>query len=124
MGSVRHLRPRQATTLAALALAALGPVSLAAGFLIVPAARAQETTIQAGNDLEANYDSKLRESVVDDRFDLRVARGIYSVGASLLSHSPSDYGRLDPNDYGPQEQGIRKRWIEADAGDFFLRAGD
>jgi hypothetical protein len=53
-----------------------------------------------------------------------VARGFYSVGATLLSHSPSNYDQLDPNGYGPQVQGIRKRWIEADAGDFFLRAGD
>jgi hypothetical protein len=92
--------------------------------VLVTPALAQETTFQVGNDLEGNYDSKLRESVLDNRFDLRVARDMYSVGATLLSHSPSDYGRLDPNAYGPQEQGIRKRWIEADAGNFFLRAGD
>ena len=42
----------------------------------------------------------------------------------MLSHSPSDHGRLDPNDFGAETQGIRKRWIEADGGDFFLRAGD
>jgi hypothetical protein len=101
-----------------LVLVLLGSLGLALG------ARAQETTFQLSNDLEANYDSKLRESVLDDRLDVRVTHSIYSVGATLLSHSPSDYIRLDPNDLGPETQGIRKRWIEADGGDFFVRVGD
>jgi hypothetical protein len=124
MDPVQHFGPGRAAILVALVLVVLVSVIPAAGLFLVPVARAQETTFQVGNDLEADYDSEIRESIIDDRFDLRVARGVYSVGATLLSHSPSDYGRLDPNDYGAQDQGIRKRWIEADAGDFFLRAGD
>jgi hypothetical protein len=135
MRAVRQVHPRLAAILlnfhfglvlvvVFVVLVVLAHVIPAAGFCIVPAARAQETTFQIGNDLEADYDGELRESVIDNRFDLRVARDIYAVGATLLSHSPSDFGRLDPNAYGPQVQGIRKRWIEADAGDFFLRAGD
>jgi hypothetical protein len=91
---------------------------------IAPAARAQETSFQLSNDLEANYDAKLRESVLDDRLDVRVTHSIYTVGGTLLSHSPSDYVRLDPNDLGAETQGIRKRWIEADGGDFLVRVGD
>ena len=88
------------------------------------AARAQEaTTYSAANQLEGWYSSELHESVLDDRFDLRVAHGPYAVGGTILSHSPSS-DALDPNDYTTARQGIRKRWFEAAAGPYALRAGN
>ncbi len=140
MGALRSVPAGRRVAGAGWAVApAPGPVPIAApargGFALslailctlgalAPAAWAEETTFQVGNAFESSYDSQYRESVVDDRLDVRVAHGIYAVGATLLSHSPSDASRLDPNDYGTEAQGIRKRWIEADAGSFFVRAGD
>ncbi|MEZ4655195.1 MAG: DUF6029 family protein [Candidatus Eisenbacteria bacterium] len=46
------------------------------------------------------------------------------MGATFLSHSPSDAQRLDLNDYGKQVQGVRKRWLEATTDDLDLRIGD
>ena len=84
---------------------------------------AEETTFQFSNDLEGNYDTKLNESILDDRLDARVQHGAYTIGVTMLSHSPSS-PLLDPNAYGPAVQGFRKRWIEATADNFLLRVGD
>lgn len=85
---------------------------------------AGETTYQIANQMEGWYNTEDRETVLDNRLDARVARGPYAIGATFLSHSPSDAQRLDPNDFGPQQQGLRKRWIEATTDRFALRAGD
>jgi hypothetical protein len=105
-----------------LACMLLGSAAACMGMSI---ARAQEaTTFSAANQLEGWYDSENRESVLDDRFDLRVAHGPYAIGGTILSHSPSNPTTLDPNDYTTARQGIRKRWIEVSADAFALRAGN
>jgi len=90
------------------------------------AARADDppVVISAADQLEAYYDRALEESVLDNRLDVTLGRGAYTLGASFLSHSPSDAGRLDPNDFGAQTQGIRKRWLEAATDDWTVRVGD
>ena len=80
--------------------------------------------INAANQLEFFYDTDLEESVLDDRLDASIAYGPFRAGATFLSHSPSNPDRLDPNSFGARRHGVRKRWIEADAGGFFARAGD
>jgi hypothetical protein len=92
--------------------------------LVPTAAADEETSIQAANELEADYDTALEETVLDDRLDASLSRGPFTLGATFLSHSPSDAGRLDPHDYGEQVQGVRKRWLEASSGDFTARIGD
>ena len=88
-------------------------------------ARAEEgATVQIANQLEAYYDTKLEESVIDDRLDAGLTYGPYSIGAEFLSHSPSDPIWLDPNDFGAQTQGLRKRWIAAESNGWSVRLGD
>lgn len=106
------------------------PGRIFASFILLLAARtalAQDpagTTYQIANQMEGWYNTEDRETVLDNRLDTRVAHGPYAIGATFLSHSPSDDQRLDPNDFGPQQQGLRKRWIEATTDRFALRAGD
>lgn len=103
----------------------LGP-----GFLVLAtcasaaAVGAQETQIRAGNQLEVYYDTKIEESVVDDRLDLDLQYGRFGAGVVFLSHTPSDPLRLDPNDFGARQEGIRKRWVTAAIDPIELRVGD
>jgi len=110
------------------AAAALLSAALLAAAAWAPAAQAQpepmETTLSLSNQLEGWYQTDLRETVLDNRLDARVSHGPYALGVTLLSHSPSDPVLLDPNDFGPQLQEIRKRWVEATTDRFQLRAGD
>ena len=84
----------------------------------------EDTQVQAANQLEFYYDTDLEESVIDDRLDVALTRGPFTAGVSFLSHTPSNSDRLDPNSFGERRQGIRKRWIEVDGGDFLARAGE
>jgi len=107
--------------------------ALAEGFaifvLVLPGASAcrgqdsPETTFQVANQFEFYYDTDLRESVMDDRMDVLASRGPYRLGVTLLSHSPSNEAALDPNNYGRQRQGIRKRWFEASVDEYAARVG-
>lgn len=85
---------------------------------------AEEADIHAANQLELFYDSNLDESVVDDRLDIDLTYGRFSAGLVFLSHSPSDHRLLDPNDFGARVEGIRKRWVMANADPFTVRLGD
>lgn len=80
--------------------------------------------INAANQLEFYYDTDLEESVLDDRFDASATHGPFRAGATFLSHTSSNFQRLDPNSFGARRHGVRKRWIEADLDEFFARAGD
>ncbi|MCA9756643.1 MAG: hypothetical protein KDA27_12640 [Candidatus Eisenbacteria bacterium] len=82
------------------------------------------TQIQAANQFEFYYDTDVDESVLDDRLDVSASRGAFTVGVTFLSHSPSDPNVLDQNGFGPQVQGIRKRWFEVDGSDVRARVGD
>ncbi len=94
------------------------------GILTAGSSPGAELTYQIGNQLEAWYDTDLEETLIDNRLDVLGFYGPLSVGAVFLSHSPSDPSRLDPNDYGPQAQGVRKRWLEFRRDDFEARVGD
>ncbi len=106
------------------------PLVLAATALVISTvAEAQlglgdDTFIQAANQFEFYWDNDVEETVVDDRLDVTVSRGAFTLGGTFLSHSPSDPGRLDPNDFGEQVQGLRKRWLEVQTDDFRARVGD
>ncbi len=108
------------------------PVHLAAAILILSVCasgafqplHATETTYQVANQLRGWYDTKQLESLLDNRLDALVSHGPYTLGVSLLSHSPSDPARLDPARYGLAQQGIRKRWFEARAEKWSVRAGN
>lgn len=84
----------------------------------------QEIQYQVGNQLEAWYDTDLEETLIDNRLDVLGFYGPLSVGAVFISHSPSDASKLDPNDYGPQMQGVRKRWLEFQQAAWGIRVGD
>ncbi|MFB3909916.1 MAG: DUF6029 family protein [Candidatus Eisenbacteria bacterium] len=108
---------------ATLALLAAAPI------LIVPASQealAQDAGIdvRAANQLEVYYDTELKESLLDDRLDVDLSYKMFSAGVVFLSHTPSDPLRLDPNDYGAQQQGVRKRWVTGQRGPLELRLGD
>ncbi len=85
---------------------------------------ATDAEVRAGNQLEAYYDTKLEESLVDDRLDLDVRWNRFSAGIVFLSHSPSNHLLLDPNKFGPHQEGIRKRWVTAAHGPVEVRLGD
>jgi len=106
-----------------MALRGTGPVVLLA-LLAALAPRLQAADVTVANQLEAYYDTDLRESLLDDRLDASLRQGPFSLGVTLLSHSPSNDAVLDPNNLGPQQQGIRKRWLEARTDDLALRLGD
>lgn len=84
----------------------------------------EDIYVQAANQFEAYWDTELEETVVDDRLDASITRGNFTIGATFLSHTPSENNILDPNDYGSQVQGVRKRWLEIQANDFSARVGD
>jgi hypothetical protein len=83
-----------------------------------------DVSIQVANQFEFYWDTDLDETLVDDRLDASITKGPFTLGATFLSHSPSDPQRLDLNDFGPQVQGVRKRWLEANTSDLNLRIGD
>jgi hypothetical protein len=87
-------------------------------------AGAQEAQVRAGNQLEIYYDTKVEESVIDDRLDLELEYGRFGAGVVFLSHTPSDPLRLDPNDFGARQEGLRKRWVTAAIDPIELRLGD
>ena len=88
-----------------------------------PPAVAADASVRGANQLQAYYDTNLNESLLDDRFDLDLAYDRFSAGIVFLSHTPSGPG-IDPNKYGPRQEGIRKRWITASYGPFEARLGD
>jgi hypothetical protein len=87
------------------------------------AADAAEGEVRGANQFQAYYDTNLEESLVDDRFDLDIRYDRFSAGIVFLSHTPSGPG-LDPNLYGPHQEGIRKKWITASYGPIQARLGD
>jgi hypothetical protein len=93
-------------------------------FLAARPVPAQELQYQIANQTEGYYDTKWKETLLDSRLDALVSHGRYSAGAVMVSHSPSDPGRLDPNNLGPARQGVRKRWLEAKTDGWDLRLGD
>jgi len=98
-----------------------------ATFLLAAAAavRAQdEAQVRAANQLRGYYDTKVKESVIDNRLDVDLGYKTVSAGIVFLSHTPSDYHSLDPNKYGSHREGIRKRWVNLTHGPFELRLGD
>lgn len=126
-GSRSSSRPALSSGIARSSRIAL---SFLAGFVLFPLgaapARADgetETTFNVSNQLEFFWDTKVSETLLDDRLDAAATRGHYSVGAVFLSHSPSTLGGLDPNDYDAPRYGIRKRWVEANYDDWAVRAG-
>ncbi len=101
--------------------AAFGILLFAGG---ASAAGAAEVEIRAANQLEGYYDTKLEESVADDRLDVELRYDRFSAGIVFLSHTPSNPQFLDPNLFGPHVEGIRKRWVTASHGPIDLRLGD
>lgn len=83
-----------------------------------------QTNYSVANQLEFYYDTKLEETVLDNRLDAAMSRGHYRLGATFLSHSPSNPALVDPNGFGVARQGIRKRWFEANYDDGSVRVGD
>ncbi len=86
--------------------------------------RAVDTTYQVADELRAWYDNNKNESLVDNRLDLLVNHGAYTLGGELLSHDPSNPGLLDPSKFGASQEGIRKRWFEAKTKDWSVRVGN
>ena len=95
-----------------------------AASVLAASPRAESTELRAGNQLEVYYDTQVDESVVDDRLDVDLRYDRFSAGIVFLSHSASNYLKLDQNKFGPSKQGIRKRWVTASNGPFEVRAGD
>ncbi|MBU1701563.1 MAG: hypothetical protein KJ970_14575 [Candidatus Eisenbacteria bacterium] len=92
--------------------------------LHIPAiVEAQETTIQAHQELEIWNDSDLDEMVADERFDFRLGYGNFALSTTFLIHQPSDADRLDPNLYGDPFEGLRKRMLEARVGSAVAQIG-
>lgn len=90
----------------------------------VSAGMAADTEVRGGYQLEGYYDTELEENVADQRLDLGASWGRFSAGVVFLSHAPSNPQLLDPNAYGPQTSGIRKRWVTAVHGPVEARLGD
>lgn len=106
-------------------LSGLVLVLLLTAIALTPArTEAADAEIRAANQLETYYSTELEESVLDDRLDVDITYDRFSAGIVFLSHTPSNYNLLDPNDFGPPQSGIRKRWIEAEYGPIKARLGD
>lgn len=104
-------------------------VSIATSFVppLCGLCAADDTTeigYRAANQIEAYYDTNLDESVVDDRLDVEITYGRLSAGAVLLSHSASNPLLSDPNLYGADFHGVRKRWVEGTYLPITARVGD
>lgn len=91
---------------------------------LVSTASAAELDVRGANQLEAFYGTDVKESVVDDRLDLDFQIDRFTAGIVFLSHTPSNYLRLDQNQFGPRQEGIRKRWVTGSYGPIDLRLGD
>ncbi len=99
-------------------------ISAAIALLLAGAAGAAEIDVRGANQLEAHYGTDVKESVLDDRLDLDFQIDRFTAGIVFLSHTPSNYLRLDPNQFGPRQEGIRKRWVTGSYGGIDLRLGD
>lgn len=128
MGQAEGRRPRGGRAVVGWKRPAVRALCLALGLgglrIWVSTAAAQDLNYQVAGQLEGYYDSKWKETVLDNRLDAMVSHGPYALGASFISHSPSDFTRLDPNNFGPEIQGVRKRWLEARTENWDLRVGD
>jgi hypothetical protein len=99
--------------------------SLAALALTAGAVQSQgPISFHARQELELWHDTDLDESVADERLDLYISSGNYSLQSTFLIHQPTDAGRLDPSDYGDPFEGVRKRMLEVRVGDFAAQLGD
>jgi hypothetical protein len=83
-----------------------------------------EARVRAANQLRGYFDTKSKESVVDNRLDIDFGYRMVNAGIVFLSHTPSDFSALDPNEFGPEKEGIRKRWVTVAQGPFEMRLGD